>query len=222
MINQAVEKRFSVPTGHPRGNKAAAEHDTYIGELLLEKADHGKGRKGLAQIVEGKANNCCPVVFNNSWQAPAEIRIKGIFRLMFGSVEKILALNRRKARVNIIGKTDTNSLTACHREQAVDIQYRALIGIDILIGLPAAEAVEISGEIAICAAGPGVGRGKRCLKETEHPLEVGIQQGVLDIVSSQRTGEQGNAPRRLRWLGNRGEDQQDLARASLLLHKASL
>jgi hypothetical protein len=143
MINQAWGKPIPLIALQPRGNQAASENDSYIGELLLEHADHGKGREGLAQIIEGEANNRCPIASDNCPQALAEIFKKRIFRWVPGSVQKIFAFNRREASVTIIGKADTHTIACCHGEQAVYIQYRALIGIDILIGFPASEAVEV-------------------------------------------------------------------------------
>ncbi len=222
MINQALKKYLPLLAPQPRGDQTAAEYNSNIRELLLEKADHGKGCEGLTQIVKGKPDNSCLVAFNNLPQAPAEIFKKGIFLRMLGSVEQIFALNWGKMRVGIIGKADAYAVAACHGEQTVCVQYRALIGIDILIGLPASEAAEVIGEITECAARPRVSRSKRFFKETEHPLEVGIQQRMLDMVSSQRTGEHGDAPRRLRWLGNRGKDQQEVVSAFRMLHLTSL
>jgi len=94
IIDQAIEKAFYVRTGHPRGHQAAAEHNSNMGELLLEEADHRKGAEGLAQIIEGKPGDCCPVAFNNCWQALAEIFVEGVSLWMLGSVEEILTLDR--------------------------------------------------------------------------------------------------------------------------------
>lgn len=222
MINQAWEKPFPMITLHPRGDKAPTEHDSSMGELLLEEADHGKGREGLAQIVEGKACDCCIVTFDDLPQALAEIFIKGVFLGIAGSVEEIIALDRREARVVVVGKADAHPLAACNGEEAVYVQYRAFIGIDIRIGLPAFEAAQVLGEIAKGSACPRVSREGRFCEETEHPFEIGVKEGVLDIVSSQCSRKQGDTPRRLTWFGNRGKDQQDLFRAFRTLHLPSL
>src|SRR4030042_4604871 len=110
MINQAVKKPFPMIAPNPRGDQAAAEYNSKTGELLLEHADHGKGREGLAQIIEGEANNRCPIASDNCPQALAEIFKKRIFRWVPGSGQKIFAFNRREARVTIINKDDTHTI----------------------------------------------------------------------------------------------------------------
>jgi hypothetical protein len=92
-------------------------------------------------------------------------------------------------------------------ENPADISHCALIAVLGGVDSRIFEAGQVGGQTTTGAAAPGIGRGGWRVKEIEESLKAGIQQGAGQTVAAQNTGKEGNAGRRLAWLGNRGVDE---------------
>ncbi len=176
-------------------------------------ADHGKGREGLAQVVEGEAGPGGPFRYQQFLQAPDEPGIKGVFLRPFGGADEVLAFHGRKLFVAEIPETEAD---ACRKgllfEKPSQIRNRPSIARGVAIDRRAPQGLEMGGKTAAGTPGPAVlpfaGRPGALFKKIDQPFKVGIQRGHFDAFTAQGSAELSDARRRLGRFDDRRMDEE--------------
>ena len=93
VIDQTGKGIAPAGVAEPGGDQPAAHHHRQAGKALFDKADHGKGAQGLAQVIKRETDHGRFGLLDQLGKPPGEIRVEDIGLGTRRSLEQISAVN---------------------------------------------------------------------------------------------------------------------------------
>ena len=199
----------------PRRHEPAAQHDDEPGEALPDEADHGKGAEGLAQIVQGYADNGGIAISEEGLNPAGKPGMEGIGLMLAGGSEKVCGLEGGVPEVLVIGQADGNArLPTPPLQEAIYVIDAAAVAVHMAVKPQVSQPGKMFREPAPGPVRPGVkyltGGSGRLSEESQLAFQVCIQDGAPDAVLPQTAGQPRYPARRLTGLCDGGVDEQDV------------
>jgi hypothetical protein len=197
----------------PRRHEPAAQHDDDMGEALPDKANHGKGAEGLAQVVQGHSGNGGIAIRDEGLKPAGKPGMEGIGLILAGGPEKVCGLEGGVPGVLVIGQAEGKArLPTPPLQEAVYVIDAAAIAVHMAVKPRASQPGKMLREPAPGPVRPGVkyltGGSGRLSEESQLAFQVCIQDGAPDAVLPKAAGQPRNPARRLAGLGDGGVDQK--------------
>ena len=163
-----------------------------MGVSLPEKPDDREGAEGLAQVIEGKADDGMIFpVFEKRREARAEIWVEDIFFGMLGGVQQIAAFYGDEAVVAVVGEAEMRAFRGRPFDDPVHLGNRPSVPGAIRVPLPVPEQGEVCREMekARLVQVSDTESASMLPKQPEHGFEICIQERVTDPVGGEGPGE---------------------------------
>ena len=144
--------------------------------MFFQKAAHGEGSQGLAEIVEGQSHKRWGFRLQEFGQALGKPGVIEVAFRGFGGLNEVRTFERREGRVLIVGQGQVHAVgLSLQGEYPRDVAYRAFVAVHVGVKGSTAHGRQVGLKIAAGATRPGVvglhGAGKEILQA----LQIGIE-----------------------------------------------
>ena len=208
-VHQGLERVLPIRPAHPGGHQPAPQYDPQAGKGLSKITDEGKGRQGLAEVVEADPHPRRPIFGHQGSDPRPEIGIEYAFFIIMGRCQQILAAHGGPGAVVIVGQPHPDTGRAPARSSS-RLRSSTAPPVPVRMGVNRAIGPGPRGGLAVTKgpAGPGINGRIDPVDYKKKGLGAGIQHPDRRAARLEGAGQGGKPHRRLAGFGHRGVDQK--------------